>query len=169
MSKNTRKKLLSIDQIAFTILRITTDAIKDYKQVIGIALLSSIWMGVASSFYKLITTNISGFWFEIYNLFDYNYLLNIPICFCLIVICVLLCKKIKSRKIIRFRYALQIAFVFLLLYYQSPFMFARIVWIIDYKLFLTLLLAIVLLMICFRLLSDSKLSLESLYRFISVH
>lgn len=163
MSKNSMKKLLSIDQIAFTILRITTDAIKDYKRVIGIALLSSVWMGIAASFYKLITTKISVFWFEVYNLFDCNYLLNIPICFCLVVICVLLCKKIKSRKIIRIRYVLQIAFVFLLLYYQSPFMFARIVWIIDYRLFMTLLLAIVLLIICLRLLSDSKLSPESLY------
>lgn len=104
-------------------------------------LLSLLWMGVAPHFYAIITNGFSKFWLEsFYNLFNNNLLLNIPVCIFLMYVCIKWVKRVYSDKSICFRHITLFLFVFILLYYKSPFEYAMIVWGIDYREFILSLL-----------------------------
>lgn len=108
--------------------------------LVCLVLLLSAWMGVASMFYKMITKGITQLWMErIYNILNNNVLLNIPVCICLIYIDIKCSKRVLPDKSTCFRHVLLIIFTFLLLYYKSPFVYANVIWNLDYREFLLLL------------------------------
>lgn len=116
----------------------------DAKRCIFIALLSTIWMGVAPSLYNLILTRAIERTDAVYSLFNNNLMLNIPICIVLIYLCLKCCEKIYHSKIINYSIFLVVAFCYIVLYYQSPFIYAKIAWNVDFRLFLSILLCVVL-------------------------
>lgn len=114
---------------------------KDTKWIVGFILLSFVWMGIAPKLYELVLCENTEIWLvKIYNIFNNNLLLNIPICFFFFFVCIKQCKKISSDIIIHLWHFLIIAFVYLLLYYQSPFKYAIVFRNIDYREFLSILL-----------------------------
>ncbi len=121
---------------------ISTD---DFKWFLGVLLLTFAWMGVAPKFYIAILNGRTGLWLEkVYNLINRNALLNTSVCMSIILFFYCLVKKnvrkfASSPKV----YPLFIiAFLFILLYYKSPFEFAQIVWFVDYRIFFSTLLII---------------------------
>ncbi len=117
----------------------------DLKWIFSIILMASVWIGIASDFYQLIPNNIIGWMNRIYRLFDNNIWLNIPTCLFILYHFYKFSSKIVLWEVIRYYCFFVIAFVYLILYYQSPFDYAIIVWKIDYRLFLSVLLGGVLL------------------------
>lgn len=117
----------------------------DLKWVLTIILMASVWIGIASDFYQLIPNNIIGWMNRIYQLFDNNIWLNIPTCLFLLYHFYKFSSNIYSFKNYRFHGFFVIAFIYLLLYYQFPFDYAIIAWVIDYRHFLSVLLGLVLL------------------------
>ena len=116
----------------------------DIKRTVGIILLIFVWLGVAPELYKLIINGLFGSRLKgAYDLFDNNILLNVPTCICLIYVCIKWCKRILLDKEFHFYRFPLIVFAYLLLYYQSPFDYANIIWIIDFRLFLSMLLVVV--------------------------
>ena len=115
------------------------------KWILYIILMASVWIGIASDFYQLIPNNIIGWMNRIYQLFDNNIWLNIPTCSFLFYLFCKFYPKIESFEYIRFYWFFAIAFVYLILYYQSPFDYAIIAWGIDYRHFLSILLGLVVL------------------------
>lgn len=117
----------------------------DLKWVLSIILMASVWIGIASDFYQLIPNNIIGWMNRIYQLFDNNIWLNIPTCFFLLYYFYKVYSNIYIFEDYRFHGIFVIAFIYLLLYYQFPFDYAIIAWVIDYRHFLSVLLGLVLL------------------------
>lgn len=109
---------------------------KQIKWIVGILMLTMVWIGIAPTFYRLMTNDACDLWLErIYYLFNNNYWLNIPICLSMIYLCAILCKRFFSLKEIPYHWFFVIAFCVFVLYYQSPFEYAKIVWIVDYRFF----------------------------------
>lgn len=118
---------------------------EDFKWFLGVLLLTLAWMGVAPEFYVAIINGRIGQWLEkVYYLINRNALLNISVCMGIILFYFFLVKK-NARKLVSSQnvYPLFIvAFLFILLYYKSPFEFAQIVWNLDYRGFFSTLLSI---------------------------
>lgn len=121
----------------------------DLKWILSIILMASVWIGIASDFYQLIPNNIIEWMNRIYWLFENNIWLNIPTCSFLLYLFYKLYSNIVSIEYIRFHWFFAIAFVYLILYYQSPFDYAIIVWRIDYRHFLSFLLGVGVLIMLF--------------------
>ena len=121
----------------------------DLKWILSIILMAFVWIGIASDFYRLIPNNIIGWMNRIYWLFDNNIWLNIPTCSFLLYLVYKFYSKIVSLEYIRSHWLFAIAFVYLILYYQSPFDYATIVWEIDYRHFLSVLLGLGVLIMLF--------------------
>ena len=110
------------------------------KFLIFIILLSFAWMGIAPTFYKIIMKESTLLWLErIFKLFDNNLLLNIPVCTCLIFFCIKMNKRMLADIPFGLWRILLIIFAIFLLYYKSPFEYANIIWIVDYRRFILLL------------------------------
>ena len=93
-----------------------------------------IWVGVAPTFYKMITTGSCGVWLKsVYLLFNQNIWLFIPVLVCLAFLFVRLLKKSISSKTFQVHWFFAIAFGFVVLYCHPPFDYAIIFWEIDYR------------------------------------
>ena len=117
----------------------------DFKWIVYIILMAFVWIGIASDFYQHIPNDIIKWMNRIYRLFNNKIWLNIPICLTILYHFIKLYYKIVFINDIRIHWFFLIAFVYLILYYQVPFDYAIIIWGIDYRLFLSVLLGIVLL------------------------
>ena len=121
---------------------ISTD---DFKWFLGVLLLTLAWMGVAPEFYIAIINGRIGQWLEkVYHLINRNVLLNISVCMSIILfLSFLVNKNVRKFASSPNVYPLFIiAFLYILLYYKSPFEFAQIVWFVDYRIFISFLLFI---------------------------
>jgi len=85
-------------------------------------------------------TELTRWMKSVYQLFDKNLPLNIPICIFLTYEYYKVSRKIFFPVFFRYHWLLAVAYVYLLLYYQSPFIYAELTWGIDYRLFLSVLL-----------------------------
>lgn len=121
----------------------------DFKWSLFLLLMGFAWIGIASDFYGLIPNETLGWMNRIYLLFNKNIWLNIPTCLFLLYHFYKFSSNIVSTEYIRFHWFFAIAFVYLILYYQSPFDYATIVWKIDYRHFLSVLLGVCVLIMLF--------------------
>lgn len=126
-----------LELITDTLKALIRELKEDRKFLVALVLLSFLWMGVAPTFYAIVTEGPIMLWLDrIYNLFDNNLLLNIPVCTCLIYLQIKWSKRVWPDEPKLFIPLLLIVFAHLLFYYQSPFEYAKIAWIVDYRSFL---------------------------------
>ncbi len=134
-----RKKLINYLRVIFR-----SD---DFKWSLSFILMGFVWIGIASDFYRLIPSGTLEWMNRIYWLFNNNIWLNIPACtFLFYHFYKFSLHFIEGIRIYLF---FAIAFIYLILYYQSPFDYAIIVWRIDYRFFLSALLGVVLLIMLY--------------------
>lgn len=115
----------------------------EIKRCLFIALLACVWMGIAPELYRLIPARATACMDWMYLQFDHNWLLNIPTCLILCFLYVKWLKRLFSYRRISYSCLFAIVFVYIILYYDSPFKYATIACGIDYRLFLSALLGIV--------------------------
>ena len=114
---------------------------KDIKWIVSVLMLSLMWMGVADDFYSVIIKSEIAYILDvIYTLCDDNVLLNIPICLCLIYVWIKLIKNREEVESNHFFCMVLVVFSYLLLYFKSPFQYARIIGDFDYRMFLSIIL-----------------------------
>lgn len=146
----------------------------DFKWIFYIILMAFAWIGIASEFYRLIPNEIIEWMNFIYRLFNNNIWVNIPTCSFLLYLFYKFYSINNSFEDFRFHGFFAIAFVFLVLYYQSPFDYAIIAWGIDYRHFLSFLLWNVLLVmqfafiVYFRNIRWNDYSTKRKYRYVNV-
>jgi hypothetical protein len=100
-------------------------------------------MGIAPELYRLIPARATECMDWVYLQFNHNWLLNIPTCLVLLFLYVKWLKRLFSYRRISYNCIFAIVFVYIILYYDSPFKYATIAWGIDYRDFLSALLGIV--------------------------
>jgi tetratricopeptide (TPR) repeat protein len=104
-----------------------------------------IWVGVAPSFYKVITTGSCVIWLKkVYLLFNQNIWLFIPALVCLAFLFWRLLKMSISSRTFQVHWLFAIAFGIVVLYCQPPFDYAIIWGKIDYRQFFLAWLLVVL-------------------------
>lgn len=115
----------------------------EIKWCLFIALLACVWMGIAPELCRLIPARATECMDWVYLQFNHNWLLNIPTCLVLLFLYVKWLKRLFSYRRISYNCIFAIVFVYIILYYDSPFKYATIAWGIDYRDFLSALLGIV--------------------------
>lgn len=137
-----KKRLEIFRQLKYSIKNLLIRFIHsdDFRWCKITVLMVSVWLGIAPYFYNHVLTEATECMKSVYFLFDNNLPLNIPICLFFVYACYKVSCKILSPNCFRYHWLLAFAFVYLLLYYQSPFIYAEIAWGIDYRLFLSVLL-----------------------------
>lgn len=113
---------------------------------IALALVIPVWIGVSPNWYSWYEKSTNGIFLkQTCELLDGLWLINIPICIILGYFTYIWCQRILKDNDIRwFRFILAILGL-IFIYVNCQVDYARIVWKFDYKLFLTLLLLISLL------------------------
>lgn len=121
---------------------------KDIKEVlwcIGFALLIPIWMGVAPSWYGWYTEPENARWMKwLYGLLDGNELVNIPFCLIIAFLTFQWGKHIWNDYNIRLYRTVLTVGGLVVLYYGSNVVYANVVTWLDYREYITVLLAIIL-------------------------
>jgi hypothetical protein len=123
--------------------------------VVVTILLTLLWIGVAPFYFRIVTNGTIGLWMEkIYNLIDGNIFLNIPILVILMVVSWKLCNKYFKYETTNSSTLWISALGLFVLYYQSPFEYATLFWVIDYRFALSLICVIVIAVWLGKLLDD---------------
>lgn len=126
----------------------------DIWQCFCIVLLACAWMGIAPTLYNEMPAKAPDWMNLTYRLFDGNLLLNIPVCIGLLYIWLKMVKRFVSFNHIRFYWVFLAAFVLLVLNYgEQPYTYAKIAWDIDYRIFLSFLLEVILFLIALKILA----------------
>ena len=125
---------------------------KDIRWSIAIILLIIAWMGITPTLYEAVLNGKIAIWFEkIYKLLNNNNLLNLFVCTSLVLLLYYLIKTdLKITRLFlpsRLYRLFLILFFYVALFYKSPFKYAIIISGIDYRLFLSIELFIILLAI----------------------
>ena len=106
------------------------------------------WMGISTKWYSWYGKADNGLWMKkLYDLFDGNWLANIPICTILGFCTYQWCKRIWRDNDCNFFRLVIVIIAFIILFYNNQVEYARVLWVFDYRVFLSILLGIVLLVI----------------------
>ena len=113
---------------------------------LALLMLIPMWIGIAPKWYERFCVNEHGLFLKnLYNVLDGRWLVNIPICLFLVFGIIIWCRKIWKDNNVRFHRFLLVVIAFVILLYPGGVLtYAKIVWIINYRILLLLLLAAVL-------------------------
>jgi hypothetical protein len=115
---------------------------KELRWSIALALLISIWMGIAPAWYNWYLKPENGLWMkDVYRLLDGNELVNIPICLILAFVAFRWGRRIWGDCDIRWYRPVLAIIGLVVLYYGSNVEYAKAVSCVSYRMVLTLLLA----------------------------
>ncbi len=130
---------------------------KEYLGNIALALLFPVWMGIAPAWYSWFAKPVNGQWMKsLYGLLDGNVLVNIPLCVVLTFAAYCWGKRIWNDFDVRLYRPIMLVLGGLILYFGDNVVYANVFNGFDYRAFLTLLLALLLLTMIVKIVRKTK-------------
>lgn len=136
---------------------------KNLRWIVAFILIVLVWIGLAPEWYSWYQESWiqeplnpdnekNKMWMQsLYELLNGRWLVNIPICITLGYFTVLWCRRIAKDNDIRLYRPILALMGLVLLFVRSQVDYAKVVWILDYRVFLTLLLGLMLLTITIKI------------------
>lgn len=119
---------------------------------IALLLLILVWIGIAPEWYKWFAIKENGLILKsLYKILDGRWLVNIPLCICIIYGIIRWCCIIRKDHYFRcHRLLLVVLSIVILLYLGKNVTYAKIIWIIDYRMLILSLLIIILVLLAIK-------------------